>query len=143
MSEAIPGHGICFGCGDENPGGLGMRYFVEEDGSVTGRYTPQLAQQGARGISHGGVLFTILDEAMGKAVWKAGHRCLTATAEIRFLRAARLDEELAIRAWVEGADERGTVEARAEALGPDGKAVARTSGRFRPAPRQLAYAESS
>ena len=119
-----------------------MRYFAEEDGSVTGRYTPGLAQQGAPGISHGGVLFTILDEAMGKAVWTAGHRCLTATAEIRFLQAARLDEELRIHAWVEEADERGTVEARAEALRPNGKAVARTSGRFRPAPRELAYPEN-
>ena len=135
--KPIAGHGVCFGCGDENPAGLGMRYFIGVDDVVTGSYTPAAIHQGPPGLSHGGVLFTLLDEGMGKAVWLAGHRCLTSQAEIRYLRPARLQEELTIRAWVERCDKRGTVHAKAELLRPDGKPVAVTTGRFRPAPEQL------
>ncbi len=129
--ERIPDHGYCFGCGESNPSGLGMIYFRHADGSISARFTPRDAQQGAPGISHGGAVFTVLDEAMGKAVWVAGHRCLTSEVRIQFLRPARLGEELELRARVDEEDTAGTVHASAEARRPDGKVVATTQGGFR------------
>ncbi len=131
MSEPIPDHGVCFGCGEQNPSGLAVRFYLEEDRSIGASFTPQLAHQGAPGIAHGGVVFSILDEAMGKAVWVAGHRCLTSEVRIQFLRPARLGEELELRARVDEEDTAGTVHASAEARRPDGKVVATTQGGFR------------
>ncbi len=137
MREPIPDHGVCFGCGDSNPDGLGVRFYREPDRSIWATFTPALAQQGARGISHGGAVFSILDEAMGKAVWSAGHPGLTTRVAIRYRKPARLGEELTIRGWFTEVDDRGTIHAQADARRPDGVVVAETTGEFRPAPAVL------
>jgi len=137
VSEPIPDHGVCFGCGEQNPSGLAVRFYLEEDRSIGASFTPQLAHQGAPGIAHGGVVFSILDKAMGKAVHAAGQPGLTTHVSIRYRRPARLEEELTISGSIEHIDDSGTVHARASARRPDGSVVAETIGEFRPAPGVL------
>ncbi len=90
---------LCFGCGQDNPGGLGMRIMPVED-EVWGELVPQPRHQGFPGHTHGGVIAAALDEAMGWAVYQAGILAITARLEVRFRRPLPLGERAVVRAWV-------------------------------------------
>ncbi len=67
----------CFGCGPANPGGLRLNFFLDEDGSVVAMPTISAAFEGVVGCVHGGVIATMLDEAMSKAVRARGFTSMT------------------------------------------------------------------
>ena len=74
----------CFVCGDANPHGLKVRFRL--DGNVCrGEFTPRLEHSGYDGITHGGILFSLLDDVMANWMFLQGLRCYTAKCEIRFL----------------------------------------------------------
>ena len=57
----------CFGCGHDNPQGMRLKFSLDEDSrqaichfKLSRKYT------GPPGHAHGGIIATILDEAMGK-----------------------------------------------------------------------------
>jgi uncharacterized domain 1 len=76
----------CFGCGPANPIGLHLEFFVAEDLSVVS--TPTIADifEGPRGMVHGGIIATLLDEAMSKAVRSRGLTSVTRQMEVEYLR---------------------------------------------------------
>ena len=91
--------GLCFGCGRNNPFGLKLNF--EWDGkTVKTEFTPTKFYQGWPGIVHGGIIASILDEAMSYAIHFKGLNCLTAKMQIRFKRPAPLDEPLGITSSV-------------------------------------------
>ena len=119
---------MCFGCGSENPHGLGM-HFRLEDGRAFADFTPPPHIQGFPGQVHGGGLVTMLDEAMGWAAYAQGAWAMTARLSTRFRRPAPLGAPLAIEGWV--ARDRGRfLELRAEARDRDGALVAEGEGIF-------------
>jgi uncharacterized protein (TIGR00369 family) len=76
----------CFGCGPANPIGLHLDFYVAEDQSVA--CMPQVTEkyEGPRGLLHGGIIATLLDEAMSKAVRVRGLTAMTRQMEIEYLR---------------------------------------------------------
>ena len=57
----------CFACGKENPDGLQLEFKYSEDGSkVETTYIPPEKFQGWKGIVHGGIITTLLDEIMAR-----------------------------------------------------------------------------
>jgi len=54
---------LCFGCGKDNPIGFKLQ-FTNNDGVIKGEFIPGEFHQGWPGIIHGGVLFTLLDDAL-------------------------------------------------------------------------------
>ena len=90
---------LCFACGKDNPIGLKVQ-FTEDGGIVRGEFTPGKLHQGWQGITHGGILCTLLDEAGGYAVINAGLDCVTAKSEIRFANLAPIDEPIQISAQI-------------------------------------------
>jgi acyl-coenzyme A thioesterase PaaI-like protein len=56
--------------------------------------------EGFQGIVHGGVVSTVLDEAMSKAVAGAGAEALTAELRVRFRRHVTAGDTFFIRGWV-------------------------------------------
>jgi acyl-coenzyme A thioesterase PaaI-like protein len=92
----------CVVCGPENPRGLQIRFATQPDGAVTARWTPAAGWEGFRGIIHGGIVSTVLDEAMSKAVAGARYEALTAELRVRFRRPVEPGTELRIRGWVAG-----------------------------------------
>lgn len=75
----------CFVCGAHNPHGLHLR-FRREGNEVYADFTPQPQHAGFRGIVHGGILSTVLDETM---FWAAASTkkcfCLAAELNVRFI----------------------------------------------------------
>lgn len=61
-------HNRCFGCGPANPSGLHLNFMLAEDGTVVCDANIPDTFEGPRGFLHGGIIATLLDETMSKAV---------------------------------------------------------------------------
>jgi uncharacterized protein (TIGR00369 family) len=120
--------GQCFACGANNPIGLKLKFQFEGDGYVA-RFTPKPEHQGYDNITHGGIISTLLDEAMAKLVWAKGINAVTGTLNIRFRRPARIGEELTISGYITSEAHR-VMDCRAEIKNPAGEVVAEATGRM-------------
>jgi len=88
---------LCFGCGKDNPCGLKLKF--EWDGKqVRAQFTPTKFHQGWAGIIHGGVITTVLDEAMGYVAYYEGIKCVTSSMQTRFKRPLSIDEPIIVTA---------------------------------------------
>jgi uncharacterized protein (TIGR00369 family) len=76
----------CFGCGPANPGGLHLEFLLAEDGSVVCPATIPETFEGPGGYLHGGVIATLLDETMSKAVRAHGVTAMTRRLEVDYRR---------------------------------------------------------
>lgn len=129
MSGEQPGRGVmCYACGAQNERGLHME-FRREGGRAICDYTPCAYQQGYPGRMHGGLVTTLLDEAMGWAVYDSASWGATARLSVRFRRPVRLDSPLRVESWVVRARSR-LLELRAELRDPAGVLLAEAEGTF-------------
>jgi uncharacterized protein (TIGR00369 family) len=120
----------CFGCGGDNAGG--MKLTFEQDNvnrKIVGRFVLGERYQGGGGFAHGGIIATLLDEAMGKVCRFREVRAVTAELTVEYLKPVNVQNEIV----VEGreTDQKGrnlfmTGEIRNEA----GEVLARGKGRF-------------
>ena len=67
----------CFGCGPANPAGLQLEFLLAEDGTVICPATIPATFDGHPGYLHGGIIATLLDESMSKAVRSLGVSAMT------------------------------------------------------------------
>jgi uncharacterized protein (TIGR00369 family) len=92
--------GHCIGCGPLSDIGLKMTFEAAEDGTVTCRTIVPATFQGWRGITHGGVVALLLDEAMAYAAGAAGVLGVTGDMKMRFRKAVPTGLELTVRGKV-------------------------------------------
>lgn len=90
----------CFACGSDNPHGLQLKFHVDSSGTATASLSLGSQWEGPRGITHGGIASTLLDEAMAKAVAATGRQAMTAELTVRFRQYAETGEHLQVRGWV-------------------------------------------
>ena len=121
----------CFACGTKNPHGLHVHFDRFGAGS-RGVFVPEAHHEGWPGIVHGGILATLLDEAMAYALWFADIRAVTARMETRFRRTVGAGDEIVITGQVTGT-KRSVVDAVGTVTRADGSVVAEANGRFMPA----------
>ncbi|MDA8170232.1 MAG: PaaI family thioesterase [Nitrospiraceae bacterium] len=93
----------CFACGAENPGGLHLAFQGGGRG-VVAFFTPARRHQGYKGVVHGGIITTMLDEAMAHAAIKAGHYPVTAEISVRFRNALPVGQQVRVEGWIEAAE---------------------------------------
>ncbi len=91
--------GFCFACGKKNPYGLKLA-FQRVDSKVVTEFTPSTIHQGYKGIAHGGIISTLLDEAMIHAAVKEGYCPITAELNIRFKKPLMVGETAVVEAEV-------------------------------------------
>ena len=140
LALELPHTAGCLVCGRENPHGLRLSLHVEEgSGLVRAEFTPRPQHIGFEGIVHGGVLATVLDEAMVWAATWAGRRfCVAGEISVRFRRSAGVGRALRCEARVESAASKrpGTprlIHASARIVEADGGAlVAESTGKYVP-----------
>ena len=75
----------CFVCGPGNAAGLRVRFRLDGD-ACRAEFTPGEAHVGYDGLTHGGILFSLLDDVMANWLFLQGERCFTAKAEVRYRR---------------------------------------------------------
>ncbi len=103
----------CYVCGQENERGLRVRFEAQPGGGCRAEYVARAEHVGWPEVIHGGLLFTLMDEAVAWAVIVAGLHGVTAKAEARFREPARVGERLVVRGWLVDPPRRVT-RARAE-----------------------------
>ncbi len=86
----------CFACGMDNPDGLRLDWKIDGQAMVT-EFTPPQKYQGWKGIVHGGVLATLLDESMTRLAWIVCGAAVTAEMKIRYVTPANIGEKLYVR----------------------------------------------
>jgi acyl-coenzyme A thioesterase PaaI-like protein len=104
----------CYACGKDNPLGLHMTFEVDESAkTIRGRFTPRPGHQGYEGIVHGGVIATLLDEAMAKLAWRLGMPAVSAELTVKFKSPAAPEEELSVTGRITN-EVHGLIEAEAK-----------------------------
>lgn len=85
-SLQLPHTSGCIVCGPQNAHGLHLSLFVDtETNLVKTEFTPEAPTIGFQGIVHGGVIATVLDEAMvWAATWIGRRFCLCAELITRY-----------------------------------------------------------
>jgi acyl-coenzyme A thioesterase PaaI-like protein len=73
----------CFVCGPDNPIGLRIAFHVEGE-QCRGEFTARPEHVGFDGVTHGGIVFAVLDDAMANWFFLQGARGYTAKSEIRY-----------------------------------------------------------
>lgn len=117
----------CYGCGTRNPEGLHIEFEVEGR-RVKGRFTARETHVGFPGVAHGGIAASVLDEAMGWAMYAAGSWAMTARMEVKYRRPLPLGTELLVTAEV--VRERGRVLDAVAQVSDGGGVLAEAKGMF-------------
>ena len=91
--------GYCFGCGQNNPIGMKLR-FAKDGETIRAEFTPDKMHQGWPGLLHGGILACLLDEAMSNVAYATGNTTMTATIEIRWRQPVKVAVPLVVTAWI-------------------------------------------
>src|SRR2546430_8601836 len=102
MSEDMaqqPNSAMCFGCGLKNQAGLRIKFYNDGPGACQATVVLEDPHQGYPGIAHGGVVATMLDEALGRAAMSpdSNHFMFTAKIEIRYRQSVPLHQPVTLR----------------------------------------------
>ena len=84
----------CFGCGQASRSGLRLKFFVDEERTIVCRLRLARRFEGPPGHAHGGVIATLLDEAMSKANRQFGVLAMTRQMEVEYLKPVPLGAPL-------------------------------------------------
>ena len=118
----------CFGCGQANRSGLRLKFFVDEQQTIVCRVRLPHRFEGPPGHAHGGIIATLLDEAMSKANRQFGILAMTRQMEVDYLKPVPLATPLLLtgrhieasgrihRCEAEITNESGTILANAKAI---------------------------
>ena len=90
----------CFVCGALNPHGLHLHFETGANGVVSAHWHPTPEFEGFAGIIHGGIVTTVLDEAMSKAVASRGWPAFTCEVRVRLHRHVQVGVPLTVCGWV-------------------------------------------
>ena len=73
----------CFVCGPQNPIGLRLTFRLQDDLCLS-EFTATHHHCGYDGVTHGGIIFCVLDDVMANWLFLKGIRGYTAKCDVRF-----------------------------------------------------------
>lgn len=120
----------CFACGTDNPCGLGLKFYADDD-AVCADVTLDQYRVGWEGIAHGGIVSTLLDEIMSwTIIYFKQVFFVTRKMEVRYLKPVPIDAPLTVRGRL-GRDVRPPrIEVKADLLNGKGNRLAYSTGEF-------------
>jgi acyl-coenzyme A thioesterase PaaI-like protein len=130
-----PDSNACFVCGRENPSGLKLEFF-QRDGEVETIFIARPEHQGWPGYVHGGILFAVLDETIGRVGFTIDAWSMSGRVEIRYRQPAPIGVPIRVTGTL--VRDRGrALELKGEARLEDGTVVAEASGLYMRVPPDL------
>jgi uncharacterized protein (TIGR00369 family) len=99
MRHILEDDHYCFACGEHNPSGLHLKFSCHNE-KVVSEFTPEKVHQGYKDIVHGGIISTLLDEAMVKVAISQGMPAVTAEITVRFRNPLMVGEKTKVEATV-------------------------------------------
>ncbi len=130
MGEPLPSYRGCFGCGRDNP--IGVALHLEWDGEkVKAPFLPKELYAGFEGVIHGGIVCTLLDEAMWWAIAVQERKCtVTADMKIKFHRPVTTRGRYTVEGWVKEHPRKRIYVAEARVLDDKDRVCAHSEARF-------------
>jgi uncharacterized protein (TIGR00369 family) len=122
-------HNRCFGCGPANAVGLQLEFLLAPDGSVVSFPVVANTFDGHQGYLHGGIIATLLDETMSKAVRALGKPSMTRKMDVDYRRPVPSGAPLRIEGRVVRSESRKHW-AEGKILNAEGNTLAEASGLF-------------
>jgi uncharacterized protein (TIGR00369 family) len=120
---------------------MGLNFtFDSERNSYVCRFTLSQRYTGPPGHAHGGIIATILDEAMGKANRISGVAGVTQSMTVEYLRLVPLGKPLIAEGWQRSIKGRVCVNV-AELRSPEGEVLACSEGTFIAIDRQKMFSQ--
>ena len=87
----------CFACGDDNPNGMHLHFELDEARATYGcHFTLDKRFTGPPGHCHGGIIATILDEAMGKVNKIRSVVAVTSEMTVNYVKPVPLNQPLRV-----------------------------------------------
>ena len=136
--KPVPGHEVqqrtygnhCFGCGPDNETGLQLKFKLnEETQRFVCKFKLPARFEGPPSHAHGGIIATILDEAMGKVSKLRNIIAVTGQMSITYIRPVPLNTPLTTEGWevsVRGREHNRVAEIR----NTKGEVLAQSTGVF-------------
>lgn len=120
----------CFACGKDNPDGMKLKFYADEEARRTiCEFELSQRYQGPPGHAHGGIIATILDEAMGKVNKFRKVVALTKKMEVEYLKPVPLGKPLKVIGHEQQVIGRQHINV-AEIYNDKGEVLARSTGTF-------------
>lgn len=88
--RARPDANRCFVCGPDNPAGLRLGFVLDAGQVCRADFTPGPNHAGYDQLTHGGLIFSALDDVMANWLFLKGIRAHTARCEIRYRQPLRI-----------------------------------------------------
>ncbi len=127
LFHGAPNH--CFGCSPTNPHGLRLHFTVAEDRSVVCDATVSEFYEGPPGYLHGGIIASLLDEAMSKANRAHGVTAMTRQMSVEYVRPVPSNAPIHLTAQVTRSEGRKHWTS-AQIQSGEGKLLAQATGLF-------------
>ena len=122
MKNILEDDNYCFVCGQENPSGLNLKFSLR-NGKVCTEFIPEKIHQCYKDIIHGGIISTLIDEAMVQAALMNGIPAITAEITIRFKQPLMVGEKAIVEAEI-GNIKKKVIEASAKIKKADNTLIA-------------------
>jgi len=117
-------YGNCFVCGENNPNGLHLNFDIDpEKQTLKTTFIASPTFQGWDGLVHGGIISTLLDEAMAKLSYELGYGTVSVSLEIRYKRPVPILQPLIVYGEITEVNKR-LVKARARVTNEEGTILA-------------------
>jgi len=130
----LPHTHSCFVCGESNPLGLKLRFHTNGQ-VVTTQFVPRPEHIGFKGVVHGGLLATVLDEIM---VWACAVQtrrfAYCAELNVRFLHPLSPGEEVRVTGELVENRRNRLYTTRSQVRNPAGQLLAEGAGKYLPIP---------
>lgn len=86
-------------CGTENPASIGCMFYELEGGEMAAVFTPGTLHESHKGIMHGGLSASVIDEVMGRTIMHTENReegeefmCMTAEMTVKYRKPVLIDK---------------------------------------------------
>jgi acyl-coenzyme A thioesterase PaaI-like protein len=125
----LPWSRSCFVCGEANPIGLRARSWIVDD-AIELEFTPSERLAGWNGVTHGGLVATVLDEVMTwAAIIHSDRACFAADFNVRLRRPLPPETSVVAQARADRS-RRGIVFTTSSMESADGALFATAEGRY-------------
>ncbi len=127
-----PNSKMCLVCGLKNTFGLHAHFYDLDNGELLAIFTPKEEHQGYPGRVHGGILTSILDETIGRAIMNSYTDPVwgvTLEIEVKFKKPVPIGEEIRVVARIVENNGRIFI-GTGEVLLPDGRVAVESRGKY-------------
>jgi acyl-coenzyme A thioesterase PaaI-like protein len=126
----IPEGHECFACGTDNPIGLKLQFYLQDDWLCSDVVLSR-NHVGWQNMAHGGIISTLLDEVMTWAViYFKKTFSVTRRMQVRYLRPVPVETAITVKGMVTSDTKRRTCQAEAVLQDAEGNVLAKGEGDF-------------